>query len=481
MASLFNISSRFEDVRIPPPIPMVDRVPRQQEAAPLLGDSDYDSERDEILTVRGRPTLLERINSTRVWPMATLLLLSSIFVGLFVSQYTESKRRERDPGEQACLTSECLTLSNSILSSLDESQDPCEDFYKFANGGWIAAHPLPAEKGSFGHFEALAQANQRIIQHFLETPSATSSFGTASNDELLLQKLRDFYWSCLNTRRLNGIGAEPLIRFVQKLKQLLRGQGFEAADGMSALVSEGLTAAIAFLHSRGVDALFSFAIEGDVGVDASFMIPWLYQGKLGLPSKEYYKETSIVEVYQDVVERLLIALEPESKRTETAHRLAKQVIKFETRLANASLDAHVYQDPFAIYNRLPLSNLTKSLPQIKFSEYFDTFAPDRLAENVVITCPEYLSSLSEILNETSAEVIEAYLVVRAALTLSPNLGTTSEPWKAQHTLLETLTGIKKGAGELSWQQPPRAPLIDATKTFRGSIGARSGLAYWVHT
>lgn len=109
------------------------------------------------------------------------------------------------------------------------------------------------------------------------------------------------------------------------------------------------------------------------------------------------------------------------------------------------VSSHVYQDPFAIYNRLPLSNLTKSLPQIKFSEYFDTFAPDRLAENVVITCPEYLSSLSEILNETSAEVIEAYLVVRAALTLSPNLGTTSEPWKAQHTLLETLTGIKKGA------------------------------------
>jgi endothelin-converting enzyme len=93
------------------------------------------------------------------------------------------------------------------------------------------------------------------------------------------------------------------------------------------------------LTIQGVDALFSFAIEGDVGVDASFMIPWLYQGRLGLPSKEYYKETSIVEVYQDVMERLLFALEPEPKRTETAHRLAKQVIKFETRLANANLDA----------------------------------------------------------------------------------------------------------------------------------------------
>lgn len=42
-------------------------------------------------------------------------------------------------------------------------------------------------------------------------------------------------------------------------------------------------------------------------------------------------------------------------------------------------------------------------------------------------------------------MIEGYLVVRAALTLSPFLGTSSEAWMAQRTLTETLTGVKKGA------------------------------------
>ncbi|KAJ7093237.1 hypothetical protein C8R44DRAFT_646354 [Mycena epipterygia] len=499
---------------------MADRVPRHssdQEAAPLLRDADA-SEDDAVHNEYAQPTFAERINSIAQEPLTpltqvllvvalVLLLLSSVFIGLFAGEYSKLKQRERDgspppstvtvtatatvsvtaappgptspPVEQACVTSECIILSASILSSLDVSKDPCENFFDFANGGWIAAHPLPADKGSFGQFEALAQDNKRIIQHFLETPSATSSF-TTSYDEQLLGKLRGFYSSCLNENRLDEVGTEPLIHFVKTVQKLFRGKGLEITVKDEKL--SGLTAAMAFLHSRGIDALFSFQIEGDIGVDPNFMILWFDQASLGLPSKEYYEEESILEIYQSVVERLLFTLSEEEEklqqhptptlienanvwpswpwppyedpddddekkpnRTEAAHKLAKQVIKFETRLANASLDADAYQDQFATYNRVPLANLTDSLPQINFPEYFATFAPRRFPEHVIVTYPAYPVSVSEILNSTSSEVVEAYLVVRAALALSPNLGMSTEAWQAQRTLLETLTGIKKGA------------------------------------
>lgn len=35
----------------------------------------------------------------------------------------------------------------------------------------------------------------------------------------------------------------------------------------------------------GVDSLFSFDIEGDVGVDPNYMVLWFNQPELGLPSK----------------------------------------------------------------------------------------------------------------------------------------------------------------------------------------------------
>lgn len=95
---------------------------------------------------------------------------------------------------------------------------------------------------------------------------------------------------------------------------------------------------------------------------------------------------------------------------------------------------------------MPISNITTSLPQIDFHSYFASFTSLRsFPERVIVTYPAYVGSLSDILNSTSADVLEAYLVVRAALTLSPYLGTSTEAWQAQRTLLETLSGIKKGA------------------------------------
>ncbi|KAF7295323.1 Endothelin-converting enzyme 1 [Mycena indigotica] len=494
---------------------MSERAPRRstdEEAAPLLRDDDDDvgSTQEEE-----EPTLLERLNSIAQEPLTpltqillvvalVLLLLSAVFIGLFAGEYTKLKQREREdgprptvtvtqtaivtttakppgptgsPAEEVCITPECIKLSASILSSLDVSKDPCENFFEFANGGWIASHPLPADKGSFGQFEALSIDNKRVVQHFLETPSATSSF-TTSADEQLLHKLRSFYNSCLNENRLDEIGTEPLLRFVKTVKKLFRGEGFEISETSSEDDLSGLTPALAFLHSRGVPALFSFEIEGDAGIDPNFMVPWFDQASLGLPAKDYYAEPDIVSIYQNVIERLFKTLldeedkpptptlvendawpswpwppwdpddEPDKDKTnntEKARQLAEDVVAFETKLANVTLDADAYQDPFFTYNRVPLQNLTESLPQVSFPDYFATFAPRTFPENIIVTYPAYPVAVSELLSSTSNDTIEAYLVARAALALSPNLGMSTEAWAAQRSLLETLTGIKKGA------------------------------------
>ena len=105
----------------------------------------------------------------------------------------------------------------------------------------------------------------------------------------------------------------------------------------------------------------------------------------------------------------------------------------------------LYQDPIATYNPVSISNLTDSLPQLDFATYFSTFTPRTFPDRVILTDPTYASSLSKILDDTASEVVEAYLTVRAALALSPYLGMTTEAWQVQRSLVETLTGIKKGA------------------------------------
>lgn len=134
-----------------------------------------------------------------------------------------------------------------------------------------------------------------------------------------------------------------------------------------------------------------------------------------------------------------------------AHELAREVVKFESEIADATLDQDkLEQDPFGTYNPTSIATLKAALPQINFPDYFATFTPRFFPSRVIITYKPYPSSLSRILERTPSDVIEAYLVVRAALEYAPNLGTTTEAWKAVRQLQEVLNGLRPGAiGERS--------------------------------
>jgi endothelin-converting enzyme len=126
------------------------------------------------------------------------------------------------------------------------------------DGGWLSDHPLPADKDSFSNFEALAQKNKQTIQQIIEEKSVDLS---NPYDKELLKKLSDQYHSCLNEDYLNDIGEKPLLKVVKTLKKLYREKdpllpanlhaGQETLREDPKFKFNGLTAATAFLHSRG--------------------------------------------------------------------------------------------------------------------------------------------------------------------------------------------------------------------------------------
>ncbi|KAI0709419.1 Metalloprotease [Earliella scabrosa] len=520
------------------------RAPRpstDEETAPLLQNVSHPDGGPE--PEDEEPTFLDRLAAvvqeplsplTKVLLIATLifLILSSIFIGLFAgaqhklnagsgggkttvvvtatatttAQVTTTAVTTTTisipapaptgpPVEPVCISPSCINLASSVLSSLDESQDPCENFYDFANGGWLKANPIPSDKGRYGNFDTLAIQNRRLLQQILSEDSsalfsATSSLMADPYDEILLKKVRGLYQSCMDEDNLDEIGETPLREMAQTIRELFRGKTtvVDAEKTSAEKDRERLTATVAFLHSRGIDALFDYSIDGDAGKDPNFMTLWLSQADLGLPSKEYYEEESIVELYRNVLERLLITLDDEEddlvesivvidessglvvheerlrvwppwpwppwgddddkpeNRTERAHRLAKSIIKFEKAIAAISLDLDVlYQDPIATYNPVPFKNVSDQLPEFDFSTYFSAFAPRNFPETIILTSTSYLSDLSKILNDTDKDTLEAYFVTRAGLEYSSYLGLDTEAWKATRSLEEVLNGIKKGA------------------------------------
>ena len=98
---------------------------------------------------------------------------------------------------------------------LDESVDPKQDFYQYANGGWMEKNPLPAEYARFGSFDMLAANVQKQLKELVDTLSLQShEQGSAE------QKIADLYRLKMDSLRLNQEGNAPIQPMLKNIKAL---------------------------------------------------------------------------------------------------------------------------------------------------------------------------------------------------------------------------------------------------------------------
>src|SRR4051794_16722815 len=52
--------------------------------------------------------------------------------------------------------------------AVDKAVSPCEDFYAYACNKWLAANPIPADRGTFGRGSQIFLRNQYSIRTMLD-------------------------------------------------------------------------------------------------------------------------------------------------------------------------------------------------------------------------------------------------------------------------------------------------------------------------
>src|SRR5580692_2882139 len=88
------------------------------------------------------------------------------------------------------------------LADLDTTCNACQDFFEYANGGWIKRNPIPPEYASWGRFNEVQNHNQEILRVILEAAAEDQSAAAGS----LEQKIGDFYSACMNTEQIEAAG-----------------------------------------------------------------------------------------------------------------------------------------------------------------------------------------------------------------------------------------------------------------------------------
>ncbi|MBZ5501361.1 MAG: M13 family metallopeptidase [Acidobacteriia bacterium] len=248
------------------------------------------------------------------------------------------------------------------LANLDRSVSPCEDFYRFAIGGWLKSHPIPADHSAFGSFDRLQDQNQSVLRQILEDAAKEKTVVPGSPH----QKIADFYASCMDESQIESAGVKPLEPEFQRIAEI-----HDAA---------GLQAEVARLQRMGVNAVFVFSSEQDLK-DSTQVIGGAGQGGLGLPDRQYYldeddRSKQMRAAYVQHVTNMFKLLGDDAA---AAAAEANGVLNFETALAKASTKREDLRDPERNYHPLQLAQLAELTPHLSWKDYLKELGAPGLA------------------------------------------------------------------------------------------------------
>ncbi|CAB3992487.1 endothelin-converting enzyme homolog isoform X1, partial [Paramuricea clavata] len=178
---------------------------------PLAENSDYNNGEIFFNQPKSLKRVLDRYVRQRNTFLATTVLLFVACIVLLVC-FIVLKRTENSasPADGICNSLGCISNVAEIISSMNFSADPCDNFYNYACGGWERDNDIPDTESSWGQFDILNLANDNVLKKLVKDPKTKLIY----KDNAAVQKAFKYYETCMNRSRINDQGAQPLIDLI---------------------------------------------------------------------------------------------------------------------------------------------------------------------------------------------------------------------------------------------------------------------------
>ncbi|WP_235893637.1 M13 family metallopeptidase [Cognatilysobacter lacus] len=291
-----------------------------------------------------------------------------------------------------------------LAAHLDTSVDPGVDFFQYANGGWLKAHPIPKSESSWGIGNEVDDELYARLRTISE--AAAKAHGKAGTDQ---QKIGDFWATGMDAAKADRLGVHPLDAELARIDAIRSEQ-------------DVLDTVFAF-KPIGVDALFHVSVGQD-SKDSSTMAVQLHQGGLGLPERDFYfnAEPGVAKLRAAYVTHIARSFELLGRDPAAARTSALQVMAFETALAQASRKLADLRDPEKNYNKIVPADLTaKYTPGIDWAAHLAAWKLQ--PAYVVVGQPEFFAAQDRLLRETPVPVLQDYLRYHLVDSYAPYLST----------------------------------------------------------
>jgi putative endopeptidase len=280
-------------------------------------------------------------------------------------------------------------------AAMDQTADPCVDFYQYACGNFSKLHPIPSDLPEFDQFANLYEFNTQALHDILEKAAADEA--AAGTNE---QKIGDYYQSCLNTGAIEKKGLAPIEPELKRIADLKSKQE--------------LPALMAHLDRMGVTVFVDFGSQQDFK-DATREIAYIDQSGLGMPEKDYYLRTDekSVETQKQYVAHLANMLKLLGDAPDAAAAQAQKIMALETSLAKASMGVVERRDPEKVYHMMPTAQFAGTAPAVDAKRYIELMGSPAVNELNVVS-PGFFTALNKTIQDTDLTTIQAYLRVHLA-------------------------------------------------------------------
>jgi putative endopeptidase len=309
-------------------------------------------------------------------------------------------------------------------ADLDRTANPCINFFQYANGGWIASHPIPPAYASWGTFNELADHNQAILHQILEEAAADKNAAPGSND----QKIGDYYASCMNEAEIEKEGITPLQPELDRINNISNMQQLEEES--------------ARLQGMGVSVLFRFGSEQDYK-NSSQEIAGANQGGLSLPDRDYYlnSDERSQKIRGEFVDHVTNMFKLMGDDPDTAAKEAQTVMTIETSMAKASMSRVAMRDPNSRYHKMDAAGLQSLTPDFSWNEYFQDIGYPNISD-INVGQPDFFKAMNEQLKATPLSDWKTYLRWHLISAAAPAL---SSKFVEENFNFEgrVLTGVKE--------------------------------------
>jgi len=278
------------------------------------------------------------------------------------------------------------------VTRMDQTADPKEDFYQFANGTWLEETEIPADEGRWGGFGELRETNNKMVLEILEGAADNPDFKDGSDE----RKAVNFFSVGMDSTLAENVGVDALAGWMEKI------------DGISDVA--GLQTLLADMHSAsygGFHGVASFANLKDSKINALYVVA----GGLGLPNRDYYTKTDekSVEIREKYVLHVAKMLGLCGASGDPA-AMADQIMEIENRLALASLTPIESRDIPRLYNPMGVDGLTELSPNIDWAKYLGDVGVDLgTVDTLIVTQPKFLQEVNSVLADVPMDNIKAYL------------------------------------------------------------------------